>query len=606
MRPTPAHCFVPLIALLAASGGCQTPPSAGARTPDGRAPDALGAWDGASPDGGPPDALGAPDGASPDGPSLSTTAALRLIAPLSTATVTSKKPTLNWALGATCDGAHVQICRDRACTKAVTAFDAAGGNGAPATALPSGVLFWRAYGRAGSTSVGGWSPTWQFTVGSRSAPVDTSWGTTLDVNGDGFADVAVGAAGAGAGGQVDVYLGGPSGLPTSPDLTLSPSAQNTLLGLFLASAGDVNGDGYADLVVGTLTSAYLYLGGPSGLAAAPAAILTPKSTEQTGVRVASAGDANGDGYADVLLGYYDWGTAYLYLGSATGLAPSPALAWTAPPGPLQPGSPSGGGFGHSLAGAGDLNGDGYGDIVIAAPDVNTNGQAYVYLGSPSGPPATPSFTLNESDGPGFDSVSTAGDVNGDGYADLIVGAYELSGQTPGDAAGRAYVYLGGAAGPATSPAFTLIGAQPMGDFGRWVSQAGDVDGDGYADVIVGADAEYGNGDTAPGWAYLYRGGPGGLSPTAAATLTGPDGIGSWFGRSVAGAGDVNGDGYADVVVGAEGNGSGGAGWAYVYLGSGTGLATSPAVRWVGPNNGSAFGRTVASVVLLARIGPVSL
>jgi hypothetical protein len=588
MRPTPARCFVTLVALLAAAGGCQTPPSARARTPDG----------------GPPDALGAPDGASPDGPSLSTTAALRLIAPLSTATVTSKKPTLSWALDATCDGAHVQICRDRACTKTVTAFDATGGNGVPATPLPSGVLFWRAYGRAGSTIVGGWSPTWQFIVGTRSAPVDTSWGTTLDVNGDGFADVAVGAAGDGAGGQVDVYLGGPSGLPTVPDLTLSAPSKNTLLGLFLASAGDVNGDGYADLVVGALTSAYLYLGGPSGLAAAPAAILTPKSTEQTGVRVASAGDVNGDGYADVLLGYYDFGTAYLYLGSATGLALSPALALTAPSGPVQLGSP-GSGFGHSLAGAGDLNGDGYGDIVIAAPNVNTNGQAYVYLGSASGPPATPSFALNESDGPRFDSVSTAGDVNGDGYADLIVGAYGLSGQTPGDVAGRAYVYLGGAAGPATSPAFTLIGAQPMGDFGRWVSQAGDVDGDGYADVIVGADAEYGNGDTAPGWAYLYRGGPAGLSPTAAATLTGPDGIGSWFGRSVAGAGDVNGDGYADVVVGAEANGSGGAGWAYVYLGGAPGLATSPAVRWVGPNNGSAFGRTVASVVLV-RIGPVSL
>jgi len=90
--------------------------------------------------------------------------------------------------------------------------------------------------------------------------------------------------------------------------------------------------------------------------------------------------------------------------------------------------------------------------------------------------------------------------------------------------------------------------------------------------------------------------PAGLSPTPAATLTGPDGIGSLFGRSVAGAGDVNGDAYADVVVGAEATGSGGPGWAYVYLGGATGLATSPAVRWVGPENGGAFGRTVANVV----------
>ena len=178
--------------------------------------------------------------------------------------------------------------------------------------------------------------------------------------------------------------------------------------------------------------------------------------------------------------------------------------------------------------------------------------------------------------------------------------------TAGDFAGRAYVYLGSAAGLATSPSVTLMGSQPHGLFGRWVSTASDVNGDGYADVIVGADAEYGGAYAAPGWAYVYLGGASGLSTTPATTLTGPDGIGSWFGRCVASAGDVNGDGYADVVVGADAGGvvvpadaaaSSADGWAYVYLGSASGLATSPAVRWVGPN-GSAFGRAVASVLRL--------
>ncbi len=551
--------------------------------------------------------VAAPDGAIADGPLLPATASLRLIAPLSTATVTSQRPTLHWTLDPTCDGAHVQICRDRACTYEVAAFDATGDSGAPPSALPSGVLFWHAYGRSGDAGVQGWTPTWQFTVRARSAPVDTSWGTTLDVNGDGFADVVIGAPGASAdAGQVDVYLGGQSGLPASSSLVLTAPSSTAELGLFVASAGDVNGDGYADLIVGAATAAYLYLGGPSGLATSPAATLSPKPSTQIGVRVASAGDANGDGYADVVIAYYDLGVAYVYLGGAAGLGSAPAVTFTAPPVVPQQSLPTGG-FGHSLAAAGDVNGDGYGDIVVGA---GASELAYVYLGSSSGPAATPSLTFTAPDGPSNfgDNVSDDADVNGDGYADLVVGADGASGQTPGDFAGRAYVYLGSAAGPSTLPSVTLMGSQPHGLFGRWVSTAGDVNGDGYADVVVGADAEYGGDYSAPGWAYVYLGGASGLSTTPAVTLTGPDGIGSWFGRCVAGAGDVNGDGYADVVVGADAGGvavtvdagaSSAAGWAYVYLGSASGLPTSPDVRWVGPN-GSAFGRAVASVL---RLGP---
>ena len=533
---------------------------------------------------------------------LPPTAALRLVAPLSTSTVTSQRPTLRWSLDPSCDGAHVQICRDRACRREVTGFDVSGGSGAPAGNLPKGVLFWHAYGLNHGAIVQGWTPTWQFTVGARSAPVDTSWGTTLDVNGDGYADVAVGEPGTG---QVNVYLGGPSGPPTSPSLVLSQASGVQALGVFLSSAGDVNGDGYADLLVGGIAAAYLYLGGPAGLATSPTTVRLPQPA-QSGVRVTGAGDVNGDGYADVAVANYDWSIAYVYLGGADGLAPTPTVTLDAPPAATPfPGPIFVDGFGHSLAGAGDVNGDGYADLVVAAPDANTNGQAYVYLGSPSGISATPSFTLSESDGPGADSVSSADDVNGDGYADLVVGGYDLSGQTAGDSAGRAYLYLGGASGPSTSPALTLVGPQAGGTFGRWVSRAGDVNGDGYADVLIGADAEYGSPATAPGSAYVYLGGASGLSATPTVTLTGPDGLGSWFGRCVAGAGDVNGDGYADVVIGADAGSIvlpadagalSAAGWAYVYLGNSSGVASAPAVRWVGASNSSVFGRAVASAL----------
>jgi FG-GAP repeat/FG-GAP-like repeat len=596
MRPSRVSRFLTLILLSPSALGCGGAP--GART--------------AAPDGGTPVEAGTSDGAvtPPDGPSLPSTAALRLIAPLSTATVTSQQPTLHWALGPTCDGARVQVCRDRGCTRQVAAFDAAGASGAPPTALPNGVLYWRARALQGDAGVEGWTPIWQFTVGARSAPVDTSWGTTLDVNGDGYADVAVGAPGAG---QVSVYLGGPSGPPASPTSLLTGTAGDSF-GLFVASAGDVNGDGYADLLVGGGSLAYLFTGGPSGLGASASTTLTLPQPAETGVRVTSAGDVNGDGYADVALANYDMGIVYVYLGGPSGLAASPAATLPSPSVNVATGAGPGGGFGHSIASAGDLNGDGYGDIVVGAPPADQNGQAYVYLGGPQGIAQAPAFTLTGPDGPSRsfgNSVSCADDVDGDGYADLVVGEEGADGTTTGDLAGRAYVYLGGPAGVAPSPAVSLIGPETLGTFGRWVSRAGDVNGDGYADVIVGADAEYGSGDTAPGWAYVYLGGASGLSATPAITLTGPDGLGSWFGRCVAGAGDVNGDGYADVIIGADAGGvvlpadagsTGAAGWAYVFLGNASGVASSPAVRWVGPSNTSIFGRAVAGIVRAWRGG----
>ena len=160
------------------------------------------------------------------------------------------------------------------------------------------------------------------------------------------------------------------------------------------------------------------------------------------------------------------------------------------------------------------------------------------------------------------SVSGAGDVNGDGFADVIVGAY--LNDAGGGNAGRAYVYYGGPAADAVAD-LTLTGEAAGDEFGISVSGARDVNGDGFADVIVGANLNDAGGGEA-GRAYVYYGGPG-ADAVADLTLTG-EAAGDQFGYSVSGAGDVRGDGFADVIVGASLNDAGGlfAGRAYVYYG----------------------------------------
>jgi hypothetical protein len=276
------------------------------------------------------------------------------------------------------------------------------------------------------------------------------------------------------------------------------------------------------------------------------------------------------------------GRAYVYLGSATGLAASPATTLTGPDG-------TSGYFGFSVAGAGDVNGDGYGDLAVGARGASSNtGRVYVYLGAAAGLAAGAPITLTGPDGAsgwfGF-SVASAGDVNADGYADLAVGAPVLSSST-----GRAYVYLGSASGTVVGPATTLIGPDGAnGEYGFCVASAGDVNGDGYADVVVGAHLV----SSSTGRAYAYLGSTTGIPTSPVATLTGPD-ASAQFGYSVTSVGDVSGDGYADVAIGAP-YFSSSTGRAHVYFGSGsaTSLGPSPGATFTGPDgpNGD-FGGSV--------------
>jgi hypothetical protein len=505
------------------------------------------------------------------GPLCVAIAAPRPIAPLSTATVTSQTPSLHWALPAGETGAHVDLCEDRACATLVTSFVATGSSAAPASPLGRGVYYWRLRGVVDGIAGAAVSPVWEFFVGARSAAVDTSWGTVADVNGDGFADALIGDPGAIVdgtpfAGEVSVYLGGAAGLSSTPTTLQAPFAGSfPELGTSVASAGDVNGDGFADVIAGAPEAsgespgaAYLYLGGPAGVSATPTKIPAPANEASFGWSVSSAGDVNGDGYADVAVLALQR-NVYVYLGGSSGLSPTPTAV-----GGSQSSSAS--------AGACDVNGDGFGDLVLGSPGstgsggVAETGSASVYLGGTSGLPQTPIALFGPAtpyEWLGY-TVACAGDVNGDGYADLAIGA-------PGEAP-AVYVFLGGPGGPSQSqpalnnPSTTLYGlTSPVEyNFAGSLGAAGDVNGDGYDDLLVGAPGNAGN----EGAAFLYLGGAGGLSSTPVALPPGANT--GYFGRFLAGGGDLNGDKFDDVLVSAPL-----ANTIVVFLGSSGGLSPAP-------------------------------
>ncbi len=442
------------------------------------------------------------------------------------------------------------------------------------------------------------SPSWVMESNQASANLAYSVSTAGDVNGDGYSDVIVGAPyfnnGETGEGRVYLYLGSVSGLVAYPSCILECNIAGSNLGTSVAAAGDVNGDGYSDVVAGAPGGGcvYLYLGSSSGLQTSPS---WTASNEQVnckfGYSVASAGDVNGDGYDDIIIGAFlynynktDEGRAYLYLGSPYGLAAS--YSWAVE------GDQNGAYFGRSVSSAGDVNGDGYGDVLVGAYGYDNGeaneGMVFLFLGSSSGLTWSSSWTIEGGLANAYLgwSVSTAGDVNGDGYSDVVVGACAY-----GSGFGRGCLYLGSTSGLSPSPSWVVDGAQASANFGFSIATAGDVNGDGYSDVIAGAPY-HDNGETDEGKAYLYLGGPSGLSATTGWNSSG-EAADNYFGYSVTGAGDVNGDGFSDVVVGAFGY-DGNRGKAYLFPGSASGLATTASWSKTGETAGDYFGTSVGS------------
>jgi hypothetical protein len=470
----------------------------------------------------------------------------------------------HWVLAGSDDGAAVDVCANRACTNIVTTFSSTGTSGAPAEDLAPGVYFWRLHGTEGSLTGAATSAVWQLTVPPRNTPVNTSWGTTLDINGDGFADVVAGgtaldAEGGGAG-SAKVYLGGAAGLSTTPAFVLNDVS--SVIGTPVASASDVNGDGFGDLIVaapgassgdeGNVGQFWVYFGSAAGLTAAPAIVNAPTGDLEFGNEPVSLGDVNGDGYGDVMvLGVNDEDKAvlYVYLGSPNGPVGSPLLFPTGP--------------GQVSSTAIDINGDGFSDFVTAAGGVfsGDSGTVQVYYGTATGLSATPvtlSFTGTTSTG--FDlRVEAAGDVNGDGFGDVLVSLPDIG-------TGTVDLYLGSAAGLSASP--IVIPNLAMAPYFGDPAAVGDINADGFDDAMFEAAG------FPTGTVYVFLGGALGLPTAPTGTITPPAGAAADFGEVVAGAGDINGDGFDDVLVGASAYEA--AGTVYVYSGGATGLSSNPA------------------------------
>ena len=414
-----------------------------------------------------------------------------------------------------------------------------------------------------------------------------------DVNGDGYADVIAGSPnytnGESQEGAACVFHGGASGISPTVAAMMESDQDAALLGFSVSDAGDVNGDGYGDVIVGAFGydsgepdegAAFVYHGSADGITPAAAAMLeSDQSYANLGWSVSGAGDINGDGYADVIAGAINYdngqtdeGAAFVYHGSPSGISTTAAAM-------VHSGQDTAL-MGWSVSGAGDVNGDGFADLIVSAPTYDNGeideGVVFVYHGSASGI-STSATVMVESDQAAYFlgySVSGAGDVNRDGYADLIVGVTSYDNGHAEE--GAAFVYHGSASGISTTASAIVESNQPYAQMGTGVSGAGDVNGDGFADVIVGA-YHYDDPNIDAGAAFVYHGGASGISTSAAVMVSSLHPY-AFMGHSVSGAGDVNGDGFADVIVGAGSYTSGETeeGVAFIYHGSSSGISALPA------------------------------
>lgn len=362
---------------------------------------------------------------------------------------------------------------------------------------------------------------------------------TGDFNADGFQDLLAGApfenAGGNTRGKFYLYFGG-NQADTKVDMLVSGTEDYQYLGRSVSSAGDFNGDGFEDFIVGSdgKQVAYIYFGGPF-MDRYPDVVFQESSTTSFGTVVTRLGDINGDGFDDVAVA--DAATVFIYFGNASKEATADLVIAN---------------MGNKPAYCGDVNGDGFEDVLIGYPQ--TTGQATVFLGGTVVDGTADVIMMAPYTNDQFASSLAGGaDVNGDGYSDVVIGA-ENDG-TNGTNAGAAYLYFGG---PDMINSNQIFGYAPSirfyGDtasvhFGHAVGFSKDMDGDGFSEVLVAENHFWYS--SKPNRAFVFKGGRS-VKSAPYRILHGEEGLSAtYFGNAFAST-DFNADGYSDIFVGSYG------------------------------------------------------
>lgn len=350
---------------------------------------------------------------------------------------------------------------------------------------------------------------------------------------------------------------GATTLTHQPDWVVEGPIANAQFGGTINAQGDLNKDGFKDLIVssgstsqGTLRGAIeVYYGSRKG----------PSKTAgwryEGAMDWAQVGaspvvtDVNGDGWPDLVVGAYNQtgsmpynGAVLVFLGSAKGLPATPSQVLEGPS--------TNSFFGWKIRALGDFNHDGYGDIVVSAIGANNNlGALYVYKGSASGLVPTPVSTLSGTPPwTNFGRIFEVGDTNGDGIPDILIGAISPTGGIPG----MAWIYRGSASGYASPSSETLFSPVDLADsdgFGESVAVLGDVDGDGYPDVAVAAPSHLQDGRNSGLIAVFYGSAKGIAASGRTQILQANSSKMLYLGMNMLGGRDFDGDGRPDLVVG---------------------------------------------------------
>jgi hypothetical protein len=369
--------------------------------------------------------------------------------------------------------------------------------------------------------------------------IDMAWAqvgyspVVADVNGDGYPDLLVGAANySGAKeytGAVMLFLGSAKGLPAQPSQIIEGEATNSFFGFGIRSLGDFNGDGYADVLVSSiglndsLGRLYVYKGSVTGLSTTPVSIIDGKAPQLYFGQTLAVGDANGDGIQDIIVSTSATvtqgipGMVRVYNGSAQGYGNAPAQTV------FSTVNDDYDWFGTTVAYLGDVDGDGYPDLAVGAPrryrDEAHMGEVTVYFGSATGWSAQGrTQALYAKNFLYFgDNISGGKDLNGDGRPDLVAGTsiFAMSNDTNVPFPGRVAVFYGGQKGFANTPAYKLSGPKDNRDGLGLTIAVADFDRDGVMDLVLGSNV-YSGSQPYQGQVLMFRNG-GQKQPKSATT-----------------------------------------------------------------------------------------